>query len=100
MAIIVEEEKSKVNLVSLGGWLGIVVLIGVIVYYVFFAAPELVVIAPPASFQAITPISGANLHPEDVLNSQAFTTLKPPPFPLPTPQGPTPVGRPDPFLFP
>lgn len=100
MAIIVEEEKNKVNLIRLGGWLVILVVFGAAIYYVFFAAPELVIIAPPPSFSMIAPITQVALHPEDVLNSPAFTALKTPPFALPTPQGPAPVGRSNPFIAP
>ena len=100
MAIIVEEEKNRVNLMKLLGWLAILGVVAVAIYYIFFAAPELVVIQPPAGFQNIAPISKANIHPEDVLNNTKYTSLKAPPFPLPTPQGPTSLGRQNPFITP
>lgn len=100
MAIVVEEEQNKVNLMRLGGWLAILIAFGAAIYYIFFAAPELVVISPPASLTTITPIAQVALHPEDVLNSPSFTALKAPPFALPSPAGPAPVGRPNPFISP
>jgi hypothetical protein len=98
MAIIIEENKNKVDGVRLLGWLGIIIVIGAAIYYLFFAAPEAVVISPPANFTEIAPLAQVNLNPEDVLNSAAYTALKAPPFALPTPQGPASVGRPDPFV--
>lgn len=100
MAIIVEEEKNGVNLVRLLGWLGVLGVIASAVYYVFFAAPELISIKPPENFTNITPIAAITLHPENVLNSQTFNALKPPPFPLPTAKGPAGVGRANPFVSP
>jgi len=98
MAIIVEEEKSGVNLVRLIGWLGVLGVVAASIYYVFFAAPELVTIKPPENFANITPIATITLHPENVLNSQTFQALKSPPFPLPTGKGPAAVGRTNPFI--
>jgi hypothetical protein len=100
MAIIIEEEKNRVNIFRLLGWLAITLIVVAGAYYIFFAAPELVTISPPASFQNITPIAQLPLRPEDVLNSQPFQALKSPPFPLPTPQGPAAVGRSNPFVAP
>ncbi len=98
MAIVVEENKNRVNVVRLLGWLGILVILGASVYYVFFAAPEVVVILPPSNFEYVMPLAQVTLHPEDVLNSAAFQSLKPPSFPLPTPQGPAAVGRSNPVV--
>lgn len=100
MAIIIEEERSKTNLVSLLGWSAIVIILLVATYYIFFAAPDLVNIAPPANFQNITPLAQISLAPEEVLTSPAFQALEPPSFPLPTPQGPAAVGRANPFIAP
>ena len=100
MAIIIEEKKRGTNLIRLGGWVGILVIVGIAIYYVFFAAPELVNIAAPPGLQNIAPLSQITLHPQDVLNSPAFQALKPPSFSLPSPQGPTAVGRSNPFIAP
>jgi hypothetical protein len=100
MAIVVEEEKSRINIIRLLGWLAILAIICAAIYYLFFAAPELVIISTPASFQNIAPIAQVTLHPEDVLNGAAYQSLRPPAFPLPTPQGPASVGRQNPFIAP
>jgi len=101
MAILIEEKRSKANLPRLIGWLVVIVILGVAIYYLFFVAPpSLVIIVPSEELQGIAPISQATLHPEDVLNSSGFQSLKPPTFPLPSPQGPAAVGRTNPFVAP
>jgi hypothetical protein len=100
MAIVIEEEKSRVNLVNLGGWVVVLGVLGAAVYYLFFVAPEFVIVSPPADFQTITPIAQVSLHPEDVLNSASFQSLKSPSFALPDPHGPNAVGRGNPFIAP
>jgi hypothetical protein len=102
MAIIIEEEKNgkNMNLIRFFAWLVILIIVAIAAYYLFFVKPELVIITPPANFQYIAPIAQANLDPQAVLNSPAFTALKQPNFPLPTPNGPVPVGRPNPFVSP
>lgn len=100
MAIVVEEERSRVNIVSLAGWVVVIGVVAVAAYFLFFAAPQLVAITPPADYQDISPAVGFTLQPQDVLNSAAFQALTPPSFPLPTPQGPASVGRTNPFIAP
>ena len=100
MAIIVEEDKNKVNVVRLLGWVAIFIVIGISVYYVFFAAPDLVTITPPPGFATIEPISQVSLQPSDVLNNATFQSLQQPTFALPTPSGPAGVGRSNPFVSP
>lgn len=100
MAIVVEEEKSRINVVRLGGWLVVIGVLLVAIYYIFFAAPQLVSIPAPTDLKNIMPVAQFNIQPEDILNSQAFQALKQPSFSLPTPQGPAAVGRQNPFLSP
>ena len=99
MAIIVTEEKNRTNMLRIVGWLGILAVIGASIYYIFFAAPELVIIAPSTSLSQIAPIAQINIHPEDVLNSAAFQSLSSP-IAQPTPSGPVSVGRTSPFIAP
>jgi len=99
MAIVIEEEKSKSNIM---GILGLIVFFAVIagaIYYVFFAAPESVVITPPANLSVITPLSKITLHPEDVTNSQLFQSLK---QYVPSSAAPSSsaIGRANPFVAP
>ena len=97
MAIVVEEGK-KSGILRIVGWISIILILCAAVYYVFFAAPEVVVIPTPANFQYVAPLAQVTLHPEDVLNSPGFQALKPPSFALPTPKGPAAVGRTNPLL--
>jgi hypothetical protein len=98
MAIIVEEEKKRTNIAGLLGWLGILIVIAVAVYYVFFAAPELVIIQPSGSLSSIAPIANISLNPTDITNSPSFQALHATIPPL-NPAVPAP-GRSDPFLTP
>ncbi len=100
MAIVIEEEKNNLDLFRLAGWAAIIVVLVVAAYYIFFASPELVIISPPASVQSLPPVTEFTLQPDAVLASPAFQLLKPPSFPLPTPQGPAAVSRPNPFVAP
>ena len=99
MAIIVEEEKKTSNLSSLLGWLVLLIAIAAGSYYLFFAAPAPAVVAPPAGFANITPITQINIDPQSVINSQAFTVLKQS-VSEPSALGPAPIGRQNPFLAP
>lgn len=76
MAIVIEEEKSKVSLITFVTWLIILVIIAVAVYYIFFSQPQLIEISPPANFENINPLSKINLNPTDVVNNPNFQSLK------------------------
>lgn len=99
MAIIVEEERNKTNYVRLLGWLGILVVFGATIYYIFFAAPELAIIQPTGNLNTIVPFASISLNPQEVVNSAAFQSLHPS-VPHPTPSGPAGVGRTNPFIPP
>ncbi len=99
MAIIIEEEGNKMNVVHLVGWLVFFAVVVVAAYYLFFASPQLIVVPPPNGYENIAPIAGYTIQPQDVLQSPAFQALKQPPFPLPSPSGPA-VGRSNPFVAP
>jgi len=96
MAIIVEEEKSRGGIIKLVMWMGLLVIIAVAVYYIFFAQPQVVEFAIPPAFVNINPIAAVSVNQEDVINSPAFQALKPY-VTIPTP---TTNGRTNPFLAP
>ena len=100
MAIVIEEEKSRVSIAGIGGLVIFVAVVAAAVYYIFFAAPELVPVPLPQGYEDIAPAAGFNLNPENVLAKPPFTDLQMPAFPLPTPGGPAPVGRANPFVAP
>ena len=72
MAIVIEEEKNRGNLLRNIGWLILVVIIVAAAYYIFFAAPQLVIIAPTGNLSAIAPIAQNNLNPESILHEPGF----------------------------
>lgn len=98
MAILVEEEKSNSNLISLIGWAGLFIIVVVAAYYIFFAAPQLVIIPPSGGLSEIAPIANLNLNPGQVTSSTLFQSLQSPIPPL-NPAVPAP-GRSNPFLSP
>jgi hypothetical protein len=96
MAIIIEEEKNKISLISIATWLVVLLIIGLAVYYIFFSQPELVEIAAPAAIQNLDPLRKINISPDEIVNSPAFHSLKST-VTLPTPGN---TGRSNPFLAP
>jgi len=98
MAIIIEEEKDRSNLTRLIGWLAIFVIIIAAIYYVFFAAPQLVIIAPSDSISTIEPIANQTINASDILDSPAFKALAP--STIPPVATTTTGGRLDPFITP
>ena len=96
MAIIVEEERPKVSITQILMWLAVLIVMGIAVYYIFFAKPEIVDIAIPSTFQNVNPLAEVTLNPEDVINGPAFQALKQ----YVTPPSPGNAGRSNPFLAP
>lgn len=99
MAIIVEEGRKKTNILGIAGWILFLVIIGAAIYYIFFAAPELVPITATGNLSTIAPIVNVNLDPQTIVGSTQFQSLQSN-ITLPTPQGPNAVGRPNPFVAP
>ena len=99
MAIIVDEEEKKSNLFSVVGWLALFIIVGVAIYYVFFAQPQLVSIPAAGNLNTIAPIAQISLHPDTIVQSPAFQALKST-ITVPVPNGPASVGRTNPFLAP
>lgn len=96
MAIVIEEEKTNISIVGILTWLAVLFIIAAAVYYIFFAQPQLVEIAAPASLQNINPIAKINLNPEEVVNSPGFRLL----VQYITPPAVGNVGRENPFVAP
>lgn len=101
MAIIIEEGKRSNVLwmiLRILGWFAILAVIGVAVYYIFFAAPPFFTVTAPAGLQNIQSLSQATLQPNDVLQNPVYQSLKPSSIPAPSPSGPATVGRTNPFV--
>ena len=99
MAIIVDEGDKKSNLLGILGWVVFVVIAAAAIYYIFFAQPQLVAIPATGTLGTIAPIAKTAIQPNAVIQSPEFEALTST-VPLPTPQGPAPVGRTDPFIAP
>jgi hypothetical protein len=99
MAIIVEEEKKKTNILGIAGWVVFIGLVLAVIYYIFFASPTLVVIPASGAISTIAPIANANLNPQGIVSSTQFESLQSN-ITLPTPESPASVGRANPFITP
>ena len=98
MAIIIEEDRRRSNFAGLIGWFVIAVIIVVAIYYVFIAAPEVVIITPNDAVNQIAPIAQDSIDVGSVVGSPAFKALVPSSIPVvPTS---TSGGRPNPFIAP
>ena len=96
MAIVIEEEKNGVSIVRIIVWFTPIVIFGVVVYYIFFAKPQLVDVAAPSTFQSVDRLAEINLNPEEIVNSSAFRSLRQN-VSVPLPGN---AGRANPFLAP
>ncbi|RJQ28894.1 hypothetical protein C4571_02530 [Candidatus Parcubacteria bacterium] len=76
MAIIVEEGKNKVNIGAILTWLVVILVLGLVAYYVFFQRPEFIELIPPSGLRDTTRLSKINLNSEEVLNNPQFQLLK------------------------
>ncbi len=97
MAIIIEEERKRSNITGLVGWFVILAIIAAAVYYVGFAAPELVIITPTDTISSIAPIAQSSLDASQITGSPAFKALIASSIP---PVATSTGGRPNPFLAP
>jgi hypothetical protein len=96
MAILVEEEGNKTNIFKLLIWAGILVVVIVAIYYVFFVNPPLVEVAVPVHFANIGSLGNLTLDPRQVINGPAMSSLKQ--YVMVPPPDPSSAGRPNPFV--
>lgn len=76
MAIIIEEEKRKFNWFNLALVVLVVVIIGAVIYYLFFSPTPFAEKIAPAQLQSIQQVSSIKLQPEAVVNNPYFQILK------------------------
>ena len=98
MAVVFEERKDRLAVVNIVGWIVILIIAAVAVYYIFFRWPEIVDVRVPPQFQNIQSIveSEVELSPESVINNPAFQIRRqhvPPPV-----VHPENFGRANPFI--
>lgn len=95
VAIVIEEQKNQTgNAVNIVLWLGFVALVAGAVYFLIFAAPELVSYIPPTGFTVTGDVAGVSLDPRTVLDDPQFKELR---AYITIPES-TDFGRANPFL--
>ena len=99
MAIVIEEEKNRTNIMGIAGWLVFFAIIVAAAYYVFFAPAESIIISPPANLASITSVSQVAFSPQSVTSDKTFQSLQQY-VPSPSAQGPATIGRANPFIPP
>jgi len=76
MAIIIEQEKRKIQWFKILLTLAVIAAILSSTYYLFFAPLPLIEKVLPQNLQSIKDISNIQFKPEDVINNPKFQILK------------------------
>jgi len=76
MAIVIEEEKRKINWLALGIIILIISTVIIAIYYLFFAPVPFIEKIAPARLQSLQDLSSINLEPEAIVNSPNFQILR------------------------
>lgn len=83
MAIVVEENRPKINFLSLLIWVVLIAVIAFAAYYFFFKEPEVIDVVIPAdkNFENIDSLSKIQLDPEIIRNPdfESLTSYTTPP---------------------
>ena len=96
MAIVIEEEKRKINWFALAVIILIIATIITATYYLFFAPTPLIERVAPARLQSFQEISNIRLQPEAVVNNPNFQILKQYVNPIEIQSGS--IGKTNPFV--
>lgn len=94
MAIVIEKKESRVNWFALATGISVLLIIGALVYFLFFASAPLIEVVVPITVKEISTISRIDINPGTVLNDAIYKSLKPY-IADPTPGT---LGRPNPFI--
>ncbi len=76
MAIVIEEQKKKINWFALAVVILLVAVVALSAYYLFFAPTPLVEKVAPARLQSIQELSSIKLQPDMVISNPSFQILK------------------------
>ena len=93
MAIIIEENRNRISLPALVGWIAVLAAIAIAVYYLFIKNPGKAEVILPG-FRNTEQISEINLDPRVIVNNPKFQSRQQyiaPPLSVP-------VGRANPFV--
>ncbi|MDP3014866.1 MAG: hypothetical protein Q8N28_00355 [bacterium] len=94
MAIVIQEERKKINWFVLSAILLIAATIVGVIYYLFFVKPSLIEKVAPLKLQSIKEISSIKLDPGAVIDNPRFQILKQYAHPIEI----GPVGKSNPFI--
>ncbi len=76
MAIVIEEQKKKINWFALAVVILLIFVVGLAAYYLFFAPTPLVEKVAPPRLQSIQELSSIKLQPDVVISNPNFQILK------------------------
>ncbi len=82
MAILIEEEKKKINWFAL---LGILIVVGILfaaVYYLFFINPSSIEIIVPHSLKNLEQVDQIKFNPAEILDNPVLRNLSPKAAPI------------------
>lgn len=95
MAIVIEEEKNRVSVVTLASWGTVLFIIVFLVYYFFFRRPEIIEVSIPPHLRSTQQISQEiKLDPKTILNNPKFQSRRK----YVEPPVPGNLGRQNPFV--
>ncbi|PIR44365.1 hypothetical protein COV23_00220 [Candidatus Wolfebacteria bacterium CG10_big_fil_rev_8_21_14_0_10_31_9] len=98
MAILVEEEKKRINWVGIIGVFIIVVLVGTAIIYLFFVNPEKIDVFISPKLQSLSDFSQIEFNPEELVDNPVFKNLKSyTQFNVPQPGSPL-IGKSNPLM--
>ncbi len=94
MAILMEEEKRKINWFTLAIVVAVVVILGSAIYYIFFVSPSTIEVIIPSRLKLLQETEQLKFDPNEILNNDALKNLKSQVVPV----IPEPAGNSNPFL--
>lgn len=94
MAVIIEEERPKVNLPAALSWGIVLIIIVAAVYYIFVRRPDIVDVSIPPHLQNTQRISQIKLNPETITNNPKLQSRRK----FVEPPVPGNLGRENPFI--
>ncbi len=94
MAILMEEEKRKINWFTLAIVVAVVVILGLTIYYIFFISPSTIEVIVPSRLKLLQETEQLKFDPNEILNNDMLKNLKPQVAPV----IPEPASNINPFL--
>lgn len=76
MAILIEEEKRKINFFALAVIVALVAIFSSAVYYIFFINPSSIEVIIPSRLKTLQETEQLKFDPNEVLNNDIFRNLK------------------------